>query len=103
MAHTESLVALGKVIKLIRLMRDMKQSELAKQAGLSVSYICLLERGKRDMSWSTIWKISKALQIPVFLLTYLVVGREELENVDLAAVQTISHIAVEAIQKGISW
>lgn len=55
---------LGRAIKMSRVGADLTQGELAEKAGISVSYLSLLERGKRDPSVSTVCKIAEALEIP---------------------------------------
>ncbi len=53
----------GKNIKLCRVLKGLKQKELANEAEISVSYLSLLERDKRDPSLSTLQKITTALSI----------------------------------------
>lgn len=49
-------------IKAIREEKGMKQRELARLTGLSVGYICHLEKGNRNNpSYQTMISISKAL------------------------------------------
>jgi len=62
---------LGKAIKLIRTQRALSQSDLAELTGLSVSYLSLIERNKRDPTLSTICNIASKLYIPVSLLMFL--------------------------------
>ena len=62
---------LGKIIRLCRIQREWTQEELASGAGLSYSYLSLLERDKRDPRFSTIQKIAKALSIPLSVLIFL--------------------------------
>lgn len=66
---------IGRAIKLGRKAKNLTQSDLAKRAKLSVSYICLLENGKRDPNISILEKLSKALQISVPILIFI--GTEE--------------------------
>lgn len=48
--------------------RNMSQEELAFKAELSVYYISRIERGKANPSLVTVYKVSKALNIPVNVL-----------------------------------
>lgn len=77
---------IGQAIKLARSKRRLSQADLAKRAGLSVSYLSLLERERRDPPISTIKAIASALAMPVEILFFL--GAEEGElgslNRDLA-------------------
>lgn len=77
---------IGQAIQLARSKRKLSQAALAKQAGISVSYLSLLERGRRDPPLSTLQRIAAALVMPVEILFFL--GAEEGElghlNRDLA-------------------
>jgi transcriptional regulator with XRE-family HTH domain len=77
---------LGHAIQLARSKRKLSQAALAKRAGISVSYLSLLERDRRDPPLSTIQRIAAALVMPVEILFFL--GAEEGElgqlNRDLA-------------------
>lgn len=77
---------IGQAIQLARSKRKLSQSALAKRAGISVSYLSLLERGRRDPPLSTIQRIAAALVMPIEILFFL--GAEEGElgqlNRDLA-------------------
>jgi transcriptional regulator with XRE-family HTH domain len=39
----------GKELKIIRIMKDIEAKEVAKQLGISKSYISLMESGKRNV------------------------------------------------------
>ena len=77
---------IGQTIQLARSKRKLSQAALAKRAGISVSYLSLLERGRRDPPLSTLQRIAAALVMPVEILFFL--GAEEGElghlNRDLA-------------------
>lgn len=66
---------LGHSIQLARSKRKLSQAALAKRAGISVSYLSLLERGRRDPPLSTIQRLAAALVMPVEILFFL--GAEE--------------------------
>jgi len=72
---------LGKSIKLSRTNRGLSQDELAKKIGKSVSYISLIEQGKRDPAISTVEEIARALGVPVSLLMFLAAEPGELKGV----------------------
>ncbi|HET8734772.1 MAG TPA: helix-turn-helix transcriptional regulator [Anaeromyxobacteraceae bacterium] len=50
-------------LKSERLRRKLSQEILAKKAGLSVSYISMLERGQRSPPLDTLEALSKALAV----------------------------------------
>lgn len=73
---------LGRAIKLCRSQREITQSDLATASGLSVSYLSLLEKNKRDPSLSTVQKIAEGLQIPSSILFFLAAEKSELVGID---------------------
>lgn len=73
---------IGKAIKLCRINKNLKQRELAERAGISVSYISLLEINKRDPSFSLIQRIADALEIPTIVMVGLATEENELKNLD---------------------
>ena len=72
---------LGRSIKLCRTSRGLSQDELARKIGKSISYISLIEQGKRDPAMSTIEEIARALGVPLSLLTFLAADPGELKGV----------------------
>ena len=60
---------IGKVIKLIRINAGIKQIALAKDLGITQSYLSLLEYGAREPSLALLRKTAKAMRVPpgVFL------------------------------------
>lgn len=57
-------------IKKIRRVRGLSQNELAIRSGLTASYLCLIENGKRSPSVQTITVLSEALDTPVEVLLW---------------------------------
>ncbi len=67
MARIEEKV--GRRMRALRRSRNMSQQELAREAGISVSYVSMLERGNRSPPLETLETIGKALRTnPVDLL-----------------------------------
>ena len=89
---------LGNAIKLCRVRRKLNQTELASLSGISVSYLSLLERGKRDPNFSTIQNIAEALRIPVSILIFLAAEGNEIENIDKELAEKLSHTALKLIE-----
>lgn len=54
----------SKNLKSTRLRRHLSQTELAEAAGISVSYVSMLEREKRSPPLETLERIAGALRIP---------------------------------------
>ena len=55
--------AFGGVLKKERTAAGLSQQELALEAGLDRTYISLLERGLRQPTLSTIFQLSRTLQV----------------------------------------
>ncbi len=62
---------IGGAIRTVRSMRSMTQAEVAKASRLSVSYIGSIERGERDPRFSTLLRISDAMNTNVALLVFM--------------------------------
>jgi XRE family transcriptional regulator, regulator of sulfur utilization len=57
------LLKLGKRVRALRLDRGWTQEELAYRSGLNRSYMSDIERGRSDVSLSTLQKIARPLGI----------------------------------------
>lgn len=55
--------AIGRVIRELRLEKDLSQEKLAELCNLDRSYYSELERGEKTMSIRTLYKIAKGLEI----------------------------------------
>ena len=55
------LLAFGASIRKLRTKKNLTQRELAKRAGLDVTYISGIERGVRNASLKSLEKVSKGL------------------------------------------
>lgn len=71
---------LGNAIRVCRAHRGLTQSKLAKEAGISLSYLSLLEHDKRDANVSTLGAIARGLEIPLNLLFFLASDSGELQG-----------------------
>jgi transcriptional regulator with XRE-family HTH domain len=62
--------AFGQAVRDRRRRLKLSQEELAWRAGLNRSYVTDVERGARNVSLSTIDRLARALQTPLFLLLH---------------------------------
>lgn len=85
---------IGKAIKLCRNQRGFTKTKLAQLSGLSVSYLTLLEQGKRDPNLSTIEKICNALNIPSTVLIFLATENHEKTVISSELSEKLSHLAL---------
>ena len=90
---------LGRAIKLCRSQREMTQSELATISGLSVSYLSLLEKNKRDPALSTVQKIADGLRVPSSILFFLAADGSELTGLSKELAQNMALSALTMIHE----
>ena len=62
---------LGKSIRALRIIHDLKQKEFAERIGVSISYLCEIEKGKNTPSIHVVQKISNSFGIPIHTLFIL--------------------------------
>jgi XRE family transcriptional regulator, regulator of sulfur utilization len=53
--------ALGAAIRALRNERDLKQLDVAEDAGITVAHLSKIETGKVNPTWGTVERIAKAL------------------------------------------
>ena len=56
---------IGSRIRSYRKQKGMTQGDLAEATGLHLTYIGQLERGEKNATIGTIWKISESLSVPI--------------------------------------
>ena len=69
---------IGSVIKAIRKEKKLKQSELAENCNISVTYLSQIENNKKDPTISKLMEISKSLEIPLPIIFFMA-----LEDIDI--------------------
>ena len=80
-----NLQDVGKRIKQYREAAGLKQDELAKQVGLSITYMSALERGVKQPKFETFIRIVNTLKIPSdYLLRDVLVVRNETKSSSLS-------------------
>lgn len=87
----------GNAIRLCRTQRGVSQGLLAEFIGISVSYLSLVERGKRDLKISTLEAVAKALDVPLFFLVFLAETEEEHQVLPDELREKLSHKALQII------
>jgi len=65
MQKTDLLVEIGRRIKAIRLVKKMTQNELAMECEFEKASLSRIESGKTNITIRTLYKISKALEVPI--------------------------------------
>ena len=70
MARLGQIVAQN--LRIVRAQRKLSQGAMARKAGVSISYISMLERGQRTPPLDTLEALAKALGVsPMYLLQKL--------------------------------
>lgn len=90
---------IGKSIKLCRQQKDWNQTELARRANISTSYLSLLERNDRDPNLSTLQNIASALGIPLSVLMFLSAEDGELSCLNSEIAEKLSWVTFKLIQE----
>lgn len=91
---------LGRAIALCRKQRSLNQAELAKRAGMSVSYLSLLERNERkDPTLSTVQNLAEALQVPTGILFFLAAEDAELGGLSAELKEKLSFAALTLLNE----
>lgn len=77
---SELTIRLGKRIKQLRVMRDMTQEQLAEASNVSISFLGNVERGSKNPTVETIYKIANALDVTMSELLSFDTGIQVLEE-----------------------
>jgi len=80
----------GRAIRTCRALRGWQQERVAERAGLSKSYVSLIEAGLREPSHSALKRLSSALMVPESLLVLLA---SDLRGLPLADSRTYDQVA----------
>lgn len=89
---------IGKAIKLCRTRKNMLQSDLANLAGVSVSYISLIEQEKRDPNFSVLQSIAKALDVPLSILVFLATDNKDIQIMSPELFEKMSITALQLVK-----
>lgn len=90
---------IGKTLKALRLKRNMTLDCVAGATNLSVSYISCLERDKRNINFSTLGKVAKALNTPLPIIVFLSASDDDLNNQDKTLMDFKSALAGYVLDK----
>jgi transcriptional regulator with XRE-family HTH domain len=92
-------MTIGHTIKMCRIQRGWSQTALAESAGISVSYLSLLERNKRDPVLSLLLKVITALGVPPVLFFYLATDDRSLKVFDSELHEKLSYAAMQILKE----
>ncbi len=95
--YSDIVMNIGQAIQLARSKRQMTQAMLAKRAGISVSYLSMLERGRRDPPLSTLKQVASALVMPLEILFFLGAEDGELGHLNRELAGQLAITALELL------
>ncbi len=87
------MLDIGRAIRIVRIAKNLKVSELASMADLSVPFVSLVENGERQPSFDALRRIATALGVPFEALIVLAQPRNgRLSTSDATARRLASQI-----------
>jgi len=89
----------GRAIRWCRLRCGASQTDVARRAECSVSYLSMLENNKRDPTLSTITKIADALHVPVGALFVMAAEQAELGKIDRKLADEVRRAAAASLHQ----
>ena len=95
------LITIGKAIRVVREARKLRLGEVARNAGVSVPFLSLVENGEREPSLDVVVRVSRALKLPVDVLLLLTQsGKTTLKTSDRRSMGLVKAIqAVDEAEK----
>ncbi|WP_151703217.1 helix-turn-helix domain-containing protein [Nitrincola alkalilacustris] len=90
---------IGRALTLCRNQKGMTKTKLAEAADVSISYLTLLEQGKRDPNLSTINQICKAMDIPTSIFMFLASDACDREGISNELAEKLSHTALSLMEQ----
>ncbi len=80
----------GESLKKLRNRRSLTLEDVSTITGLSVSYISCLERNKRNINFTTLEKIAKAISVPLPVIIFISASDDDFDQEDktLTALQS---------------
>jgi transcriptional regulator with XRE-family HTH domain len=74
------MMQIGQTLKLLRVAADLKQTELAKDLGVTANYLSLVEKGHREPSLTFLKKFAKQLNVPLGYFLWLALADDKSED-----------------------
>jgi len=89
---------IGRALSLCRTQKGMTKTKLSQVADVSISYLTLLEQGKRDPNLSTINQICKAMNIPTSIFMFLASEVSDRDGISNELAEKLSHTALSLME-----
>jgi transcriptional regulator with XRE-family HTH domain len=72
-------VNIGRAVRICRAARGWTQTDLGNKAAIGRSMMCLVEKGKRDLSLDALGRVCEALDIPQHVFMMIAATAEEID------------------------
>ncbi len=92
----------ARALRISRAARGVSQKELAAKAGVSASYVSLIEGGKREPTFKSLRNLSGALGVPFDLMMLLAIEETETSKVSAELLSELSKNLLEILTQSIS-
>jgi transcriptional regulator with XRE-family HTH domain len=92
------VMEIGHALNVCRSAKKLSLSALAKQTGLSQSYLSMIESGKREPTLSVIEKVAAALGVPTPILMLLAAEKGELDGLDAETTRRLAAAVLDVIR-----
>lgn len=89
---------IGNALKLCRNTKMLSLAEVAERAGFSISYVSLIESGKRDPSVKVVEALARAMKIPTPIVMFLAAEADEINGLDRREVERLSTLALGVLR-----
>jgi len=89
---------IGRALKVCRSAKGLSLEVLAERAGLSQSYLSMIESGKREPTLTSIEKVAVALDIPTPIVLFLAADKEDLRGLDTETAQRLSEAVLNVVR-----
>ena len=89
----------GRALRVVRASRNISQKELAQKAGLTPSYVSLIESGRRDPAMAALKAVCKALNVPLYLFTLLASDDEDLVGISQQDAHVLGQQLLELLRE----
>jgi len=88
---------LGQAVKKARKLKGIKQGALAKSVGVSQTHLSLIENNKNKPSVDALENISKALKIPLSVIMWWAISKEDVSEEKQESFKLISPMVTSLI------
>lgn len=89
---------IGHALKVCRSAKRLSLGDVAERSHLSLSYLSMIESGKREPTLSAVEKISAAMGVPTPILLFLAADASELESLDPETSRRLSAAVLDVMR-----